>query len=87
MINDEHFKVVYERIHAAIGEAMMDPRLNGLRPDDFFQYVLGTVVSSMVSVGIAPEPMLIAQILSQPTKRGEEIRGGMVLAGRPLEGS
>ena len=85
-INDEHFKVVYERINAAVAGAMADPRIKSMMPDDFFQCVLGTVVSSMVSVGIAPEPMLIAHILSRPTERGNEIRGRELLARRPPEG-
>ncbi len=85
-INDEHFKVVYERIQAAVGEAMADPRLRGMEPEAFFDVVLSTVVGRMVSVGIAPEPMLIAHILSRPTERGNEIRGRELLARRPPEG-
>jgi len=85
-INDEHFKVVYARIHAAVGAAMTDPRLAAMKPDEFFLCVLGTVVSSMVSVGIAPEPVLLAHILSRPTERGNEIRGRELLARRPPEG-
>lgn len=79
--SDEHFKVVYAHIHTAIGEAMLDPRLQRMKPEAFFDVVLSTVIGTMVSAGIPPEQMLMSHALKNPTERGAEILGGRILAG------
>ena len=80
--NHEQFMVVHDRIHKAVGEAMADPRLTGMNPAVFFDAVLSTVTVGMVSVGISPEPHLLAQFAARPTERGAEAIGCKLLAGR-----